>query len=117
MRRSVMRSILAVLLALMLSLTGQSMAVARAATGPAGQITLCTGTGPITVLTDADGLPVPHPHICPDCAMTVFAGLAEPNLLPVPPQAVIMAEPMRARIDVPQSHIPEAQARGPPVRG
>lgn len=117
MMRVIKRPILAGLMALVLALTGHSMASARAASGPAGQIILCTGTGPITVLTDADGQPMAHPHICPDCAMTVFAGLADVPALPRPPEGSAQIEPLRARSAVHARAAPLPHARGPPLRG
>lgn len=68
-----MRIWLAVSLALMLSLTSQAMAVMRGTPGPAGEIVLCTGSGPISVQVDENGQPVGKPHICPDCALSLFA--------------------------------------------
>ena len=59
-------------LVLCLVLTSQTMAVARGAQDPSGQVVLCTGTGPVTVLVDAKGQPVGQVHICPDCALGLF---------------------------------------------
>lgn len=64
------------LMALLLVLTGQSLAAARGAPGPAGEIVLCTGAGPVTVLVDENGQPVGHAHICPDCTMQLLAAVA-----------------------------------------
>lgn len=55
----------------MLALTSQSMAVAKGASAAAGQMVLCTGTGPMAIYVDADGLPTSAPHICPDSALNV----------------------------------------------
>ena len=74
-----MRTYLAGILAAVLVLTGQSMAIARGAPGPAGAIVLCTGTGPVQVLVDEDGAPVAPPHICPDCALHVLVAIAAPD--------------------------------------
>ena len=60
------------LLALLLGLTGQSMAVARGAPPPVGVMVLCTGAGPLRVLVDETGAPVGPMHICPDCALSLF---------------------------------------------
>ncbi|MGX0976645.1 hypothetical protein ACSSVY_002365 [Roseovarius sp. MBR-51] len=61
------RPILALGLCLLLALTSQSLAVARGAAQPVGEIVLCTGTGPVTVTVDGEGQPVVTPHLCPDC--------------------------------------------------
>ncbi|MDQ2094778.1 hypothetical protein [Rhodalgimonas zhirmunskyi] len=60
-------------LSAVLALTGQSMAVMRGMPGAAGEIVLCTGTGPLTVQVDENGQPVGPAHICPDCALSLFA--------------------------------------------
>jgi hypothetical protein len=60
----------ALLLALMLALTGQSMAVARGAAAATGQMVLCTGSGPVAIYFDAEGKPTSAPHICPDASLT-----------------------------------------------
>lgn len=67
-----LRSYLFAFTVLCLVLTSQTMAMARGAQGPAGQVVLCTGTGPVTVLIDAEGQPTGPVHICPDCALGLF---------------------------------------------
>ncbi|MGB7241500.1 MAG: hypothetical protein WBC93_05345 [Sulfitobacter sp.] len=69
--------ILAICLTVLLTVTGHSMAIARGATAATGQMTLCTGDGPVLIYTDADGQPTTAPHFCPDCALTVL-GLSPP---------------------------------------
>ena len=71
-----LRSNLCAFTVLCLILTSQTMAVARGAQGPAGQMVLCTGNGPITVLSDANGQPTGPVHICPDCALGLFDTLS-----------------------------------------
>ena len=73
-------------LALLLALTSQSMAVARGAAGVSGSVVLCTGTGPVTILTDASGQPVGPAHICPDCTLSL--------ILALPQTATPVAHPM-----------------------
>ncbi len=107
-------SVLALLLALVMVLTSQAMAVARSAAGPSGLIELCTGTGPIMVAVDANGQPVGHPHICPDFAAHAFdvgAGMA--------PCAPVRQIARALRFDtLPVTALsriaPAPQARGPP---
>ncbi|WP_436398933.1 DUF2946 family protein [Roseobacter sp. S98] len=73
--RHLIRPFLAILLALMLGLTGQSMAVARGATAATGQMVICTGTSTVTIYTDAEGNRTSAPHICPDCTAAAFVAL------------------------------------------
>jgi hypothetical protein len=71
------RPLAAIVLALLLVFTAQSMAVARGMAGPAAAVVLCTGTGPVTILTDADGQPVGPAHICPDCTLSLILSVAQ----------------------------------------
>src|SRR6056297_1935912 len=71
------RAYLAFALAFVLTFTGQSMALARTAPDPAGQMVLCTGSGPVTVLLDAEGQPTGAVHVCPDCTLSLLAAVAE----------------------------------------
>jgi len=75
-----LRPVLSLLLAMMLALTGQSMAMARGAAAATGQIVICSGAGPIAVYTDAQGQPTTAPYICPDAAL---AAVASPVVTPV----------------------------------
>lgn len=105
----------AIALAVLLVLTGQSMALMRSAPDPAGQMVLCTGTGPITVLTDENGLPVGQPHICPDCAMSLFAAvLAAPEMPPRPALRSEAAVVRAPRVTVQAAHVAPS-ARDPPA--
>lgn len=74
-----LRTLIALLLALMLALTSQSMAVARGAAAATGQMVLCTGAGPVAIYTDAQGQPTQAPHICPDAALNVVLAHAAPD--------------------------------------
>ena len=110
-----LRSLSALVLALMLALTGQSMAVARGASAATGQMVLCTGAGPVAIYVDAQGKPTSAPHICPDSALNVaMAGTV-----------VLAAAPMRiVTFVVPAVHVLTADVprrktrhdpRAPPV--
>jgi hypothetical protein len=79
--KPIFRNYLTILLVLMLVLTGQSMAVARGATGPDGQLVLCTGTGPVAVYVDENGVPIGPPMFCPDCALGHLVATALPDAL------------------------------------
>lgn len=109
-----MRVISCLLLALMLALTSQSMAVARGAAAASGKIVLCTGAGPVAVYVDAQGQPTGAPHICPDSALNVLFDVSKPVLRS--PTRLVGFEPVHGRapylqgatrFDVPPS-------RGPP---
>ncbi|WP_306153752.1 hypothetical protein [Roseovarius sp. MMSF_3281] len=88
-----LRPYLALCLALLLTLTSQTMAIARGAPPPVGQAILCTGTGPVTVLVDAEGQPTGQVHICPDCALHVLDGMT-------PPPAAIVTSPQEPSAQV-----------------
>lgn len=113
--RRMIHPLQAIALALLLVLTGQSMALMRSAPDASGQMVLCTGTGPITVLTDENGQPVGPPHICPDCAMSLFAAVqAAPEMLSRPVtrgEAVVVPAPATT----PQAARVVSSARDPPA--
>lgn len=89
------RMLHSVLLALVLALTSQSMAVARGASAATGQMVLCTGSGPVAVYLDASGQPTSAPHICPDSALNVvFDGDASRIVVP---QRLVFVVPARHR--------------------
>ncbi|MEY8827365.1 hypothetical protein AB9K34_02935 [Sedimentitalea sp. XS_ASV28] len=75
-----MKHISAALVALVV-LTGQAIAMARGAPGPAGQIELCTGNGPVMVYVDDSGAPVGPPQLCPDFALSLLFDVPEPQSL------------------------------------
>ena len=77
-----LRSYLAALLALVMVLTSQTMAVARGMELPSGEMVLCIGDGSVTVYVDADGQPVDAPHYCPDCAAAGSPAVLTPSFVP-----------------------------------
>lgn len=108
------RTYLAVFCALLLVVTSHSMAQARGMTDADGQMVICTGTGPITVLVDAEGQPVERGHVCPDCAMSLFAGTSAPF---EPPMLVLRGGEtvsFPANTATAPARIARATARGPP---
>ncbi|SEQ12101.1 hypothetical protein [Thalassovita taeanensis] len=110
-----MRPFLALTLALMLALTGQAMAVARGMPPAAGGMVLCTGTGPVSVLVDADGQPVGPPHICPDCALSLFVALAQDPPFVLRPVGGVVVLHVEAVGNAEGLLAIPATARGPPV--
>ena len=96
--------------------TAQAMAVARGTTrDAAGAMVLCTGSGPVTVFYDENGEPIGPSHLCPDCALSVVAGLAAPVVLPAPATRI---QTLNAADTLPllrTVHRVVEQARAPPV--
>lgn len=109
------RIYLAIALAAMLALTGQSMAVARGATGPAGQIVLCSGSGPVVIDVDENGQPTGRTHICPDCALHLLTAVVPPDLAILPLSTATRIIPVRAAKANADSLTFRATARGPPA--
>ncbi|WP_116598069.1 hypothetical protein [Primorskyibacter marinus] len=112
----VFRSLFAVMLALVLTLTAQSMALARGQTMVAGQMVLCTGAGVVTVQVDAEGNPVSPSHICPDCALNLLMAVAaDPvEVLPHRVRETLAFRAALVRVGGVDSFAPKA--RGPPPR-
>ncbi|MEM6305331.1 MAG: hypothetical protein AAF744_11450 [Pseudomonadota bacterium] len=109
------RTISSLLLALVLALTSQSMAVARGASAATGKIVLCTSTGPMAVYIDAEGEPTAAPHICPDAAL--HAVVQGPVAAPAQPALTLvaqLADRQRATLDAPAPRL-LPQSRAPPV--
>ncbi len=116
------RSISAVLLAIVLAVTGVAMSVARADMVAAGEI-YCIDGGAVAVLTDSMGLPLldadgqpitAHDPLCPDCLIGALAILPTPDLA--------AASPRVWPLDVPTLALAQAgrvvmggNGRGPPV--
>lgn len=108
-------SFAAIAMALLLVLTAQSMAVARGMPAVAGAVVLCTGAGPVTILTDAEGQPLGPAHICPDCTLSLILALgqAAPGAAPPSGQAARVLLPAAVRPAARAVH--PFRARGPPV--
>lgn len=113
--KPVLRSLFAVTLALVLTLTAQGMALARGQTMVAGQMVLCTGTGIVTVQIDAEGNPVSPSHICPDCALSLMVAAAEApaELLPFRVGEALAFRVASSRLTGGDRLAPKA--RGPPL--
>jgi hypothetical protein len=111
-----LRLISSVCLALILSLTSVTAAVAHMRAAGAVQIVICGTPGVEEVVTlDAFGDPIPMVHHCPDC-LTLVAGVS--------PDAPQVARPMGQMVQVrvglsgPDAHpqvAPRPSARGPPL--
>lgn len=110
------RAPLALILALVLALASQTMAVARThAAQPGLTMVICSGYGVTTVTLDADGNPTGPVHPCPDC----LSGLSVlvPDAGPVPAAPVTRARSARAGAvpPVPPAWRLAAPPRGPPL--
>ena len=103
------------LLAVVMALTSQAMAIARAAPGPSGMIELCTGTGPVMVTVDDQGQPIGHPHLCPDYAAHAFdLGGVTAVAATLTLRAVALAHRETPQSLTSQTRL-QAKARGPPL--
>lgn len=65
---------IAICLAVVLVLTGQSMVAARGAANATGKMVLCVGTQSVVVYMDEQGQPAQAPHFCPDCTLSLMDG-------------------------------------------
>jgi len=64
------RNIASLFLAVLIGFTSVTMSLARGQMrDAAGSIVLCSSTGPIAIVVDADGQPIGPMPICPDCAL------------------------------------------------
>lgn len=75
--RPILRPLAGLLLALVLSVTAQSMAVARGGAPSTGVMVLCIAGTVQRVLVDDSGAPAAPRHICPDCALSLLLAVAE----------------------------------------
>ncbi len=109
-----MRSLTALVLALMLGLTSLSLAAARGHAPAVGAIELCTGAGMQMLPVDADGNPTGPAHICPDgLAALAMLAVDAPHL---PGQVSTgTAQPLPTVASVAGAPVLSAQARAPPV--
>lgn len=103
-------------LSLMLVVTSLSMAVARGAPGPAGQLVICTGSGPVMINVDSEGQPTGAVHICPEAALSLIQmGFDSPDVPLTADVGVIAFVPSFASPYAVGS-FGRARARAPPLR-
>ena len=109
-----LRSLSALVLALMLALTGQSMAAARGASDATGQMVLCIGTESVVVYMDEAGAPTQAPHFCPDCTMMALTPVIS-DKVNAPLHMVIIPFTSMAYVAAKADIIPHAYlSRAPP---
>lgn len=75
------RPLIGFVFCLMLALTGQAMAFARAQAPAEGRVLLCTGHGSFILYVDEEGQPTSPPQLCVDCLHLLLADPAGPTLL------------------------------------
>lgn len=111
--KGILRTYLALILAGLLVLSGQGMAMAHT-TDPSGQIVVCSGSGPTVVYVDEDGQPVGPPMYCPECALHILDAAEVPQGVAI----VQVARPQVLTLVVPVRRVQRAVlrvfARGPP---
>lgn len=70
------RHITAFLLVLVVGFTSVQLAAARGQPPAVGTLVICTGSGPMHILVDENGVPTGGVMICPDYAMAFFADVS-----------------------------------------
>ena len=71
-----LRRYVAITMALVLVLTGHSMAIARGLTGPEGFAEYCIGESAVMVPVDAEGNPTGPAHLCPEVSFSLLNWIA-----------------------------------------
>lgn len=69
---SIRAHFIAICVAVVLALTGQSMAAVRGAADATGKMVLCVGPQSVVVYMDEQRQPTQAPHFCPDCTLTLI---------------------------------------------
>ncbi|MCB4455318.1 DUF2946 family protein [Leisingera sp. McT4-56] len=110
-----LRLYLGLFLAFAVALTAHSAAARQGERDAAGQMVICTGTGPVTVYVDSEGQPAKPPHHCPDCVMHVLDAVVQPAGLVLPVE--VSSEVTAGRQVTPASvqNSLNASARAPPA--
>lgn len=67
-----LRRHVAAVMAMVLVLTGHSMAIARGMTGPEGFAEYCIGESAVMVPVDAEGNPTGPAHFCPEASFSLL---------------------------------------------
>ena len=99
----------------LVAVTAQGAAFARGLSDPAGQMVICTGTGPVMVYTDEAGNPMSAPHLCPDFALSVLLAVASADAHTLRPARFERVDPHGIVLPAARLHGAAPQARGPPV--
>ena len=109
------RPLISLCLALILALTGGTLATARGAMPAAGVVVLCSGGGILVVPVDASGNPTGPAQVCPDIALSLIAASAPPApALLLPPGLLVETLRPAPTPAAPGLSLPVRRARGPP---
>lgn len=114
-----LRSLIAIGLAVILTISSSGMVQARDhAKSATGSFVICIGASTIVLRHDGNGDPVKPGHICPDCALSLFALPAKPiaaRFQPVQYRPILVSRVV-APVLAPRSHRISAP-RAPPQAG
>ncbi|EDZ46884.1 conserved hypothetical protein [Rhodobacterales bacterium Y4I] len=110
-----LRISLGLFLALTVTLTAHSAAARQGERDAAGQMVICTGTGPVTIYVDSEGQPVKPPHHCPDCVVHVLDAVTQPAGLVLPVEVCGTVTAGRQAVPASVQQILRATARAPPA--
>lgn len=108
------RTLVAAVAVLAIVLTTGVVGAARGHATAAGEIVICSGGAVVTITVDADGKPTGPAHWCPDCVLTLLAGVADVRVLPQPPAGISVAAFAPGLPAGPGRLPPVPAARGPP---
>ena len=112
---SIFRIYVAIALSLLVTLTAQGAAVARAMPVAIGMMELCSRSGPAMVYMDENGQPTAPPHLCPDMAPALVLAIGLPAAELSPPTTASCAEVSDGVVAAPRKALLSPLARGPPV--
>lgn len=103
------------MLAMVVTLTGHASASVKGSRDAAGQMVICSGSGPVAIYVDAEGQPTQAPHYCPDCVMHLLDAVPSPNDLMLPAYAGQAFDRLLSVVQPGHLLQLEASARAPPV--
>lgn len=111
-----LRSFAIAMLALAVTLSSVTMAVARNQPRPIGEMVLCTGYGMVVVSVDAQGQPVGPMMPCPDCVLSLAGLEGSAATVPMPPQTLLALAHALRSLPAPATGSPVFHlSRAPPV--
>lgn len=109
-----MRLFTALMLTVMLATSSLTMALARGQAMAAGEMVLCTGSGPVSIAVDAQGTPTGAVMHCPDCLAADLMAVAPCDGVSALRSAALSVRfPIRESADVDLARAGHL-ARGPP---
>lgn len=109
-----LRSYLCGFLALILVLTGQSVAMARGMPLAAGLIEICSGGRAIMIMVDENGEPTGGAHICPEFTLNITDPVPAQSGPSRPQSFAPVAEVLEANVEDTQHRQQSGYARAPP---